>query len=67
VIAGVLAVLTPLWSGSFTSDARFGLLAVPVYSGLACIARRPFVDAALRVACAAGLVAATATILMRWP
>jgi hypothetical protein len=67
VIAGALTVLLPLWSGSFTSDARFGLLALPVYSGLACIARRPFVDAALRGACAAGLVAATASILMRWP
>jgi hypothetical protein len=67
VIAGVLVVLTPLWSGSFTSDARFGLLAIPVYSGLACIARRPLVDAALRFACATGLVAATATIPMRWP
>src|SRR5581483_3785933 len=32
---GALIVLLPLFSGSFTSDARFGLLALPVYAGLA--------------------------------
>jgi hypothetical protein len=67
VVAGGLIVLLPLESGSFTSDARFGLLAVPVYSGLASVARRPLFDAALRVLCAAGLALAAATILLRWP
>jgi Gpi18-like mannosyltransferase len=67
VLAGALIVLLPLWSGSFTSDARFGLLAVPVYSGLACLTRRRLVDIAARGLCVLGLVAATATILLRWP
>jgi hypothetical protein len=67
VVGGGLMVLLPLWSGSFTSDARFGLLAVPIYSGLACLSRRPLVDRALRLICAGGLVLATATILLRWP
>jgi hypothetical protein len=67
VVAGALIVLTPLTTGSFTSDARFGLLAIPVYSGLAVVARRRAVDVALRSACSVGLIAATATILLRWP
>jgi len=66
-LAGALIVLLPLWSGSFTSDARFGMVALPVYSGLAFAGRRPWADLAIRLASLALLTAAAATILMRWP
>jgi hypothetical protein len=67
IAAGVLMVALPLWSGSFTSDARFGAVAPPVYVGLATIGRRRSLDLALRVVSVVLLVAATATILKRWP
>ena len=65
--AALLVVLLPLWSGSFTSDARFGLVAPPVYAGLARLGRRRAVDVAIRVCSIALLVVATATVLLRWP
>jgi len=67
VAAGALIVLLPLFSGSFTSDARFGLLALPVYAGLASAGRRPWLDRGILVGSVLLLVAASATILMRWP
>jgi hypothetical protein len=67
IVAGALMVVLPLWSGSFTSDARFGLLAIPIYSGLACLTQRRVFDVGARLVCAFGLFAATATILLRWP
>jgi hypothetical protein len=66
-VAGALIVLLPLWSGSFTSDARFGMAALPVYSGLAVLGRRAWLDWALRFAGLGLLTAAAATILLRWP
>jgi hypothetical protein len=65
--AALLIVVVPLWSGSFTSDARFGLVAPPVYAGLARVGGRRAVDIGWRVCSVALLVVATATILMRWP
>ena len=65
--AALLIVLLPLWSGSFTSDARFGLVAPPVYAGLARVGSRRAADVALRVCSVALLVVATATVLLRWP
>jgi hypothetical protein len=67
VVAGMLVVLLPLWSGSFISDARFGLIALPVYVGLAYVARRRPVDLALRVVSAVLLVIGSATVLLHWP
>lgn len=67
IVAGALVILLPLWSGSFTSDARFGLVALPVYCGLAYVARRRWLDNVLRVGSAAGLALASATILLHWP
>lgn len=67
VVAGALIVLLPLESGSFTSDARFGLLAPAAYAGLAVAGRRRLLDLALRPAMLCLLGAATATILLRWP
>jgi hypothetical protein len=67
IVAGALLVLLPLWSGSFTSDARFGLVALPVYCGLAYLARTRWLDRFLRVGSAAALTLASATILLHWP
>ena len=67
LVAGALIVLLPLWSGTFTSDARFGLLALPVYCGIAYLARRPWLDRIMRVGSGALLAAGSATILVHWP
>lgn len=67
VIAGGLIVLLPLETGSFTSDGRFGLLALPVYAGLAVVGERRRLDLLVRCGSAVLLVAASATVLMRWP
>jgi hypothetical protein len=65
--AAFLIVLLPLWSGSFTSDARFGLVAPPVFAGLAKVGSRRRVDIAIRVCSVALLIVAAATVLLRWP
>ena len=67
IAASAAVVLLPLWSGSFTSDGRFGLLALPAFAGLASVTRRRSVDLAVRLASLVLLGAATATILLRWP
>ena len=60
-------VLLPIWSGSFTSDARFGVVAPPIFVGLARLGRNRIADIGIRVISVTLLVAATATILLRWP
>ena len=67
IVAAALIVVLPLWSGDWQSDARFGLLALPVYCGLAYAARRRWLDGALRVASGALLAVGSATILLHWP
>lgn len=67
IVAGALIVLLPLWSGDWQSDARFGLLALPVYCGLAYAAQRRWLDGALRVVSGSLLAAGSATILFHWP
>lgn len=67
IVAGALVVLLPLWSGDWESDARFGLLALPVYCGLAYAARRRWLDGALRLVSGTLLAAGSATILLHWP
>jgi hypothetical protein len=42
IVFGALVLVLPLASGSFTSAARLGLLALPVYWGLALLADRPW-------------------------
>ena len=64
---GVAIVLLPLTSGSVESDARFGLLAVPVYWGLAVLGRRRWVERGLLAACSLLLVAATVTVPLIFP
>ena len=56
IVFGAAVVLLPVASGSFMSAARYGLIALPVYWGLAVLARDRDVDVALRIVCAALLV-----------
>ncbi len=67
VAAGALVVLLPLWSGDWQSDARFGLLALPVYCGLAYLARSRRLDNALRILSSGLLAVGSLTILLHWP
>ncbi|HWB22064.1 MAG TPA: hypothetical protein VG652_04190 [Gaiellaceae bacterium] len=67
VLAGAGIVLMPLASGSFDSDARFGLLALPVFWGLAVLGRHAPVNAIVLIACPVLLAAATVTIQLRYP
>jgi hypothetical protein len=65
--AGLAVLALPLFSGSFTSIGRFGLLAPPVYWGLAWLGRERRVDLAVRALSLALLVAATVTIPLVFP
>jgi hypothetical protein len=60
-------ILLPLFSGSFESIGRFGLLALPVFWGLAWIGRHPVADRGIRIASVVLLVAATVTIPFVFP
>lgn len=67
LLLGALLVLLPLGSGTFTSDARFGLLSLPAYWGLAslCSTRTRF---ALTAALSAMLLlTATVTLPLVFP
>src|SRR5205807_3789541 len=59
VLAGALMVLLPLETGSFISVARFGLLALPMFWGLAVATRRRELDWGLRAVSLAGLATLT--------
>ena len=67
IVFGLAIVLLPLASGSMESDARFGLLALPIYWGLAVAARRRWLERGLLVLSAVLLVCATATIPLIFP
>jgi hypothetical protein len=67
VVFGLAIVLLPLASGSMESDARFGLLALPIYWGLAVAARRRWLERGLLVLSTVLLVGATATIPLIFP
>ena len=64
---GAAIVVLPLFSGSFTSIGRFGLIAPPIFWGLAWLGRNRMADYGLRVASIALLVAATATVPLAFP
>lgn len=66
-LAGAAMVLLPIGSGSFASAGRFGLLALPVYWGVASAVRSRRADLALRVASLALLAAATVAIPCVFP
>ncbi len=67
IAASALMVLLPLETGSFISVARFGLLALAVFWGLAVLGRRRSVDWALRAACVGLLVMFTLTMPLIFP
>jgi hypothetical protein len=67
IAAALLMLALPIASGSLTSEARFGLLALPVFWGLAIAGRRRPIDRAITIASPILLATATATILLRWP
>jgi hypothetical protein len=67
IALGVATVLLPLGSGSFESDARFALPALPVYWTLAWLCRRRAVFSALAAAFALLLTTATLTLPLVFP
>jgi hypothetical protein len=67
IVAGVAMVLLPLTSGSFNSDARFGILALPVYAGLAIAGRRPVLSRAIPALAVSLLAAGVLTLPLHWP
>jgi hypothetical protein len=64
---GAATVLVPLGSGSFESDARFALPALPVYWALAWLCRRRFVFAVVTTASTLLLATATVTLPLVFP
>jgi hypothetical protein len=67
IVFGLAIVTLPLTTGSVESVERFGLLAIPVYWGLAVIARRPWVERGLLAASVVLLVGATITLPLIFP
>ena len=67
IVLGAAAVLVPLGSGSFESDARFALPAFPVYWALAWLCRRRSVFTAVTAGSALLLGAATVTLPLVFP
>jgi len=67
ILLGALLVVVPLGSGSFNSDARFALLALPAYWGLAWLASTRAVFTLLALLCAGLLAAATVTLPLVFP
>jgi hypothetical protein len=60
-------VLLPLASGSFTSDGRFGLLALPVFWGLAALGERPWANRIIVGASCLLLAAGVFSLPLRFP
>jgi hypothetical protein len=67
ILTGALMVLLPLETGSFISVARFGLLALPVFWGIAVATRRRELDWGLRAVSLAGLATLTLTMPLIFP
>src|SRR5712691_1924726 len=67
IVLGALLVLLPLGSGSFASNARFGLLALPTYWALAWLCRDERRFGVVTAVCATLLVGATATLPLVFP
>ena len=67
IVAGAALVVLPLASGTFLSDARFGVLALPAYWGAGALARRRIVRVPVLVLSAGLLVAGTMTIPLANP
>jgi hypothetical protein len=67
IVLGGLTVLLPLGSGSFNSDARFALLALPAYWGLAWLCHDDRVFKGVAALSAVLLVGATVTLPLVFP
>ncbi len=67
LVASAALILLPLASGTFMSDSRFGVLALPAYWGAGALARRRIVRLPLLVVSAGLLVAGTMTIPLANP
>jgi hypothetical protein len=67
ILFGAAIVLLPLASGTFTSDGRFGLLALPVFWALAALGRSSRVHRLVTVASPLLLVLFVLTIRSRFP
>ncbi len=67
IIAALVLVTLPVFSGTFDAIGRFGLLALPLFWGLAHLGRTRRVDVAIRGIFIALLIAATATIPFVFP
>jgi len=67
LLAALAVVALPVFSGSFDSIGRFGLLAPPVFWGLAWLGQSRRADLAIRTTSLVLLVAATATVPFVFP
>lgn len=65
--AALLTLLIPLGSGTVVSEARFGLLCVAVYWGLAVLGRRRAVDVVVRAGSLGLMAAAVLTLPFAYP
>jgi len=67
VLCGLAMVLLPIASGTFTSDGRFGLLALPVFWGLAALGRHRVADRLILALSPMLLALAVLTLHSRYP
>ncbi len=67
LLCGAAMVLLPLGSGTFTSDGRFGLLALPVFWGLGALGRNAVVNRVVLAVSPILLAAAVLTLRVRFP
>lgn len=67
IVSGALIVIMPTFSGSFHSDARFGLLAPAIFWGFAGVGERRSFDTAIRWTSAALLVGGTVSLAYVFP
>jgi hypothetical protein len=67
LLAGTVIVILPIFSGTFESIGRFGLLAPPIFWGLASLVRRTRADRMILALSMVLLVAATVTVPFMFP
>jgi mannosyltransferase PIG-V len=67
IVAAALLLAVPLFSGSFESEGRFGLLALPVYWGAAALVRSQAAQRVWQLGSLALLVAGVIALPYLWP
>lgn len=67
ILGGALILAVPVFSGSFESEGRFGLFALPVYWAVAFLLRGRRAQLALRLGSLALLVAGVFALPWMWP